>query len=57
LESNVDLKDLVQKRTESDLLQKLRSMAAETAEAKEASEVAGAPQNDLQSLFSSLKVG
>ena len=53
---NEDLQHFVKKRTESDLLQKLKSIAAETSEAKEASEVTGTAKSDLQALFGAMKV-
>jgi hypothetical protein len=56
LEPNEDLKHTVLKKTESDLLKKLKNIAIETNEAKEASEVVGAGKKDLSSLFTSLKV-
>jgi hypothetical protein len=56
LEPNDDLKVSVQKKTESDLLKKLKSIAVETDEAKEASEVAGSPTSHLASLFGAMKV-
>ena len=56
MEPNEDLKHAVLKKTESDLLKKLKSIASETNEAMEASEVVGASKKDLASLFGSLKV-
>ena len=56
LEPNEDLQHFVMKKTESDLLMKLKSIAVETSEAKEASEVAGASKTDLQTLFGGMKV-
>ena len=55
LEPNEDLKHSVMKKTESDLLKKLKSISLETDEAKEASEVSGEKLN-LLSLFGAMKV-
>jgi hypothetical protein len=56
MEPNEDLKHAVRKQTESDLLKKLKSIAVETNEAMEASEVVDVNKKDISSLFSSLKV-
>jgi hypothetical protein len=50
------MKHFVMKKTESDLLRKLKTIAAETIEAKEASEVAGTTISDLKTLFGTMKV-